>query len=74
MNGWNYRVVKRDEGVSLHEAYYNDKGEVNSISVEPVSPTCEGLDELRATLHLMLASLDKPIININDLDHDATIK
>ena len=72
MSGWNYRVIRKDDGISLHEAYYNNEGRIISLSIEPISPVCEGLDELRTTLQLMLAALDEPVVNFHDLAPDAS--
>jgi hypothetical protein len=60
---WNYRVVKKDGYLGIHEAYYGDDNEVCSVTVDPISPREEDIDELRRTLEWIIASLEKPVLD-----------
>ncbi len=78
---WDYRVVRRlfDNGETqwaIHEAFYEDGcDEPGSITKEPVAPIAhdEGLEGLtaleavRAELERMLAALDKPALNYDEI-------
>ena len=70
---WNYRIVKRsypnskwDDTYSIHEAYYNEEGQADSITVEGIEPVGETPKELKQSLEMMLKALDKPILNYED--------
>lgn len=52
--GWNYRIVKRNRYYFLHEAYYNKKGQADSITAEPVGPCADTPEELIAILEQQL--------------------
>lgn len=65
---WNYRVYKckekEEEYYAIHEAYYAPyKEEPHSYTVDPVAPMGNTLEELRSDLQMMLAALDKPVID-----------
>lgn len=72
---WNHRVVRTvykpgtpQEQVwyDIHEAHYEVKGESSgkcSITVGAIAPYGENIQELRETLQLMLAALDKPVLD-----------
>ena len=68
---WNYRVIRRvvnDETMfAVHEAYYNAPGDErpHSITVEPVTPVGNTIEELREAICRFSESLSKPV-----LDHD----
>ena len=66
-NTWNYRVVKKDEYVGIHEAYYNGEGNVYMVTVDPVSPVGEDLDQLKTTLELMLEALDDGVLDFDQI-------
>lgn len=76
---WNYRVVRKENkgpfvtederyAYGIHEVYYNDAGEIESCTVEPVDPygTTEG--ELFDCMAKMNDALKKPV-----LDYDTDI-
>lgn len=63
--------------LAIHEAHYrNDDVDDHVVPVHevgytenPVSVTGETIDELKATLQLMLAALEKPVLDMGE--HDA---
>jgi hypothetical protein len=71
MSTWNYGVVKKNGYLGIHEAYYDDTGNIDSLSVEPVSPVYEDLDELKTNLELMADALVKSIIDFARIDSDS---
>lgn len=68
LSAWNYRVVKKNGYLAIHEAYYDDHGNVRSLSVGPVSPAYEELTELKTTLELMLEAVDQGILDFEEID------
>jgi len=76
MGHWNYRVVKRIwnhkylhepmELFDICEVYYDENGDIDYATESLI--TEESLDDLRKTLHWMLESLDKPIIDEENND------
>lgn len=71
---WNYRVVRTTgvdmgepfEVVAIHEAHYDADDKPHSITADPVTASFDSIEELRAALTRMLASLDKPVLNYQD--------
>ncbi len=55
---WNYRVVQHDDEYAIHEVFYSDDGSVNGMTVDPVFPRAETLDDLREELERYGAALD----------------
>lgn len=69
MMKWNYRLMRHTdafgrEHLALHEAYYNDAGEVTAWTEEPSHPFGESLDEIRGDLDKMIRALDYPVIEV----------
>ena len=64
---WNYRVVRKNGLLGIHEAYYDEAGTVHSLTINPVSPTYEDLTALKTHLELMLSALDENIIDFEDI-------
>ena len=68
MSYWNHRVVKThypktDETFfTIHEAHYNDDGEIYTYTVSGVDPCGESIEELRDILNRMMSALDKPVL------------
>jgi hypothetical protein len=49
---WSYRIVKRrgqegPEAYAVYEVYYNDQGDITSMTTAPTFPAGETPDELR---------------------------
>jgi hypothetical protein len=73
MSTWNYRVIKstNDDGETLyqiHEAFYNDSGELSLITENPVSPCGETLDELKRDLDRMIEDLRHPVLEAGKIE------
>lgn len=71
---WNYRVVKRtyDTGeiwYQMHEAYYNNAGEITAITVKPIDPAGMTMDDLKESLDWMYKALDKPILEYDNIEY-----
>ena len=69
---WNYRVIKRTfKKLSqeelffyyIHEAYYDKENRVNSISLNPLEPHGDTVEDLKKDLELMLEAFNKPILD-----------
>ena len=59
--------MRKDGFLGVYEAYYDNHGNVISTTVDPVSPVYEELVELRTNLELMLESLDKSIVDYEEI-------
>lgn len=67
---WNYRVIRKPydykdlvfEEYNVHEVFYDDNGNIESWTTEPISPYGDTLEELKNTLEKMLEALEKPIL------------
>ena len=67
---WNYRVVKKNGYLGIHEAYYDDSGKIRSLSIEPVSNVYDDLKELKTNLELMMDALEEGVIDFEQIDPD----
>jgi len=79
MMTWNHRVVKYetrnlfgdpDVGYSIHEVFYDNNGNVQGMTSNPVKPWGDTKDELRLELMRMLDALTKPDLDYDDKDDD----
>jgi hypothetical protein len=66
----NYRVIKKGDYLTVHAVYYDNDGTIKGWSENPFSPEAEDLDELRASLKLMLESLDKDVIDLESISEN----
>ena len=64
MSHWNYRVMKKknvvgDYEFGIYEVYYDDNGNVNGWTKDSMIPVLPSEDDLRCTLDMMKAALNK---------------
>ena len=63
---WNYRVIKTTEGdcayYAIHEVYYDDDGQPDGSTVEPVFVSGESVEDIRQMLAQMLRDVDRPAL------------
>ena len=79
MMTWNHWVVKYetrnlfgdpDVGYAIHEVFYDNNGNVQGMTSNPVKPWGDTKDELRLELMRMLDALTKPDLDYDDKDDD----
>ena len=78
---WNYRVIhtvlKGEYGTphqyAVHEVYYNKAGSPISVSVNPIAPVGETLNELKNEMEHYMKALKEPILQFADFK-DAPVK
>ncbi len=63
---WNYRVMRRDGELAIHEVHYDEDGRVQGYGAEPTFPGGPDLDELRANLQQYASALDEPVLEYED--------
>jgi len=74
---WNYRIVKQTfppsgpdgeihEDYAIHEVYYDDDGNPESLSAEPAKAVGNDLNDLRNEFENMSAALSQPVLNYED--------
>ncbi len=68
MMNWDYRVIEHDGAFTVHEVHYNDKGAIISISEDPMGPSGETLEELKADMEYFLQALDKPVLRKEEIE------
>jgi len=59
---WNYRVIEHDGCFYIHEAYYNDNGDITAISEDPMHPHGENLKELKGDIEYFLQAFNRPVL------------
>lgn len=64
---WNYRVIEHEEMFHIHEAYYNDKGEITAISEDPMYPCGESLDELKGDMERFFQAFVRPVLKKEEI-------
>lgn len=74
MRHWNHRVLRTvvhgEVGYGIHEVYYNEAGIPWTWTADPVDPFGETVYELRRNIYHMLASIEKPVLEIAPDDPD----
>ncbi len=69
---WNYRVMKSKDGeddwYQIHEVCYDEYNNVNGWTKNGATVSGNTIDEVRSSLKLMLASLNKEALNQNKED------
>ncbi len=73
MSAWNYRVVKRrlpppenHDWYAIHEAHFDDNGNLTSITERPVATESDSMQGLRQVRSLMFQALRAPVIDYDD--------
>lgn len=76
MNSWNYRIILHDTDDEepiylLHEVFYDEEGEISSISESPASPMGETTEELLQDLADMMSDAKEfEVLKLSELDVD----
>jgi len=73
---WNYRLVHRwlreEYGAphiyAVHECYYNRTGSPITISLNPIAPIGESLNELKVEMGHYMKALKEPILEFDSFD------
>ena len=63
---WNYRVVSGRYAYGIHEVYYED-GKVALHTDNPIHPSGETLEELKADYKRMAEAFDKPVLDYDKI-------
>lgn len=68
---WNYRVIRSNAGeLSIHEVYYDETGGIKYWSSYPDAVAGENISELATEIDHMRDALNRPILNLSDLESD----
>ncbi len=70
MGHWNYRVVRKNGYLGIHEVYYDDSGNIHNLSIEPVSLVYEDLEQIKTNLEWMMDALGKNVIDFEQIYPD----
>jgi hypothetical protein len=70
MTHWNYRVMRRKRGdeilYGLHEVFYDEEGNTDGWTENPVDVFADSPEELKQTLLWMQIALTKPILDYDE--------
>jgi hypothetical protein len=56
---WNYRVIQKENGVDVHEVYYNKSGEICMMTENPVQLKSDTVEDLVIELNMILKDVQK---------------
>ena len=65
---WDYRVIEHHGAYTVHEVHYNEKGGIISISEDPMGPSGETLEELKADIEFFLQALGRPVLKKEEIE------
>ena len=75
--GWNYRLFRHTDKKTwygIHEVFYKsdesdelNENEIDLISSDPINPHGTTKEEIEEDLDEMLAALDKPVLDYNEM-------
>ncbi|MFZ5635707.1 MAG: hypothetical protein ACOY82_03900 [Pseudomonadota bacterium] len=60
---WNYRVVRGDAGLRIHDVYYDESGNPTARHETPTYVYGDTVEELRSQMMSMLEALDAPVVD-----------
>ena len=72
---WNYRVIRKTqtgydnlgEYYGIHEVYYDDDGNPEMVTVEPVGPDGDTYEELVEDISCMIDAFGKATLDYEDI-------
>ena len=64
---WDYRVINHDGMFTIHEVSYNYKGDLTSISQDPMGPSGDTLEELKDDMEYFLQALEMPVLKKEEI-------
>lgn len=64
---WNYRVIEDNGQFSIHEVYYNDAGEITSVTEDPIAPGGETLEELQEDMAHYAEALKRHVLTMDEI-------
>ena len=59
---WNYRRLMTESGYAIHEVYYDEQGDIEMWSDNPISPHGVDEEELKQDIIKMRTALTKPVL------------
>lgn len=68
---WNYRLIRHDEHIALHEVFYDDGGKITGWTADAISFVAdldEGAEGVISSLEMALADARRhPVLIANEL-------
>ena len=75
---WNYRIILHDTVTTpyatIHEVYYDKKGEITSWTTEPISIVGEDSKDVISILKTITIDLEQPELKESELARSLKIK
>lgn len=74
--GWNHRILAHKDGddwcFQIHEVYYDEQGNPNSYTSNPVGVSAESIEGINWTLDKMKECTNKPILSAENFPKEWT--
>ena len=67
MTNWDYRVIEHNGMFTIHEVCYSDNGDITAISQDPMGPSGDTMEELKADIEYFLHALDMPALKKDEI-------
>ena len=67
---WNNRVVSKNLSYSVHEVYYDQEGNPNAVSENPVPAYGDSLEELTQSMAYQMKALAEPVLDYKMFVHE----
>lgn len=64
---WDYRVIEHNGMFTIHEVYYNDRGDITSMSQDPMGPSGDTLEELKGDMEYFFQALGLPVLKKEEI-------
>ena len=71
MSHWNYRVIRKDGRLAVHEVFYADDGRVSGYTAEPAYPRADDPDGLAEEFDRYRRALAEPVLDYAALEAEA---
>lgn len=73
---WNYRIIMHDKSkpkyFAVHEIYYDEKGNIESWTADPINITGDSKQEILKTLKHMIEDTKHSILQESELEKNLT--
>ena len=64
---WNYRIVRKEDYLEIHEVFYGTDGAPKMVTTDSVCVGGEDLEELKQDMTHYLEALNKPVLEYDEI-------
>ena len=66
---WNYRIVEIEgQGWGLYEVFYDDDGNLDGVTVNPIDFFSDNVKDLKSSFELASHAFEKPVLQMKMFD------